>query len=471
MKDFKMNSYNDTDLLLKQYFLELDFDNPKNEKLMNMITHHYIGKPVIPTGFNFYLNSIIRKLSLGMFIALVSVGAYFIFQKQVPATKTIILPKISNPVNTNNELTNKESNIEKEMITTRKNSPTGKSPAEPSEKKTYLFNDTIKTTDNNLKLSPDNYKPLPSVADTGDYFPILTEKEIKENNKRKKKMIEQVAKQSKGKYALIPMGSGIYKNDTFSVRSFYMQTTEVSNIEYRTFLIDLLIQNRKDELKKAAPLQRMWLDKFKWSFNQPMVDMYFSHAAYDEYPVVNISRTGAEMYCKWLTHETNEYLKSKGKPFINDLRLPYDIEWAFAATGGYGRVKYATSYDALKNKQECYLQNYSGQTKDSSHFDAERKLVMPIKPNFVKDGALHTAKVNSYAPNNYGLYNMAGNVSEMVYLFDKKDRSSKKPGTKGGSWFSVDYYLEIDADEEFPGETGPSPMIGFRPVMTAAMND
>lgn len=61
----------------------------------------------------------------------------------------------------------------------------------------------------------------------------------------------------------------------------------------------------------------------------------------------------------------------------------------------------------------------------------------------------------------------AGNASEMVYAFEKSDKSSKMPGTIGGSWFSVDHFLEIEAEDEFPGETGPSPMIGFRPVMTA----
>jgi hypothetical protein len=62
---------------------------------------------------------------------------------------------------------------------------------------------------------------------------------------------------------------------------------------------------------------------------------------------------------------------------------------------------------------------------------------------------------------------MAGNVSEMVYNFDLKNKKINGKGTKGGSWFSCDYYLEIDADEEYPSEEGPSPLIGFRPVMTA----
>jgi hypothetical protein len=62
---------------------------------------------------------------------------------------------------------------------------------------------------------------------------------------------------------------------------------------------------------------------------------------------------------------------------------------------------------------------------------------------------------------------MAGNVSEMVNTYDKKNNKYLKTGTKGGSWFSCDYFLEIDADDEYSNEISASPLIGFRPVMTA----
>ena len=69
-----------------------------------------------------------------------------------------------------------------------------------------------------------------------------------------------------------------------------MQTTEVTNLEYRTFLFDLLIQGKKDEFLKAKPDQAMWTKEYKYAFLKPMEEHYFSHAAYDEYPVVAISR-------------------------------------------------------------------------------------------------------------------------------------------------------------------------------------
>ena len=306
----------------------------------------------------------------------------------------------------------------------------------------------------------------------------LTAEEIISTQKEKKKMIESLSKFNKDKYALIPMGSCIYKNDTVSVQSFYMETTEVTNLEYRTFLADLLIQNRTADYLIAKPNQEMWVTKFPWSFNEPMTNMYFWHPAYDEYPAVNISRKGAEMYCEWLSIETNKVLKENNKPLINDLRIPVDIEWAYAASNSKNQVKYANGNTYLRDSKGKYEMNYMCYSKEQCKYDSTMKLYVPKNkeelketktkaPAFVDDGGFHTVYGKSYAPNNYGLFCMAGNVSEMVYNFDLKSKKIKGKGTKGGSWFSCDYFLEIDADDEYPGEEGPSPLIGFRPVMTA----
>ena len=306
----------------------------------------------------------------------------------------------------------------------------------------------------------------------------LTSEEIASTQKEKKKMIEALAKLNKDKYSYIPMGSFLYKKDTFSVQSFYMETTEVTNLEYRTFLADLLIQNRTSDYLLAKPKQEAWVTKFPWSFNEPMRDMYFWHPAYDEYPVVNISRKGAELYCIWLTIETNNYLKANNKPLINDLRIPVDLEWAYAASSGKNQPKYANGNEFLRDSKGKYVVNYMCYSKEQCKYDSILKIYIPknkeeIKetktnaPKYIDDGAFHTAYGKSYTSNNYGLYCMAGNVSEMVYNFDLKSKKTNGKGTKGGSWFSCDYFLEIDTDDEYSGEEGPSPLIGFRPVMTA----
>lgn len=303
-------------------------------------------------------------------------------------------------------------------------------------------------------------------------LPTLTAEEIISADKQKKKMIDNVIKKNNEKYAFIPMGSFLYKKDTFSVQAFYMQTTEVSNLEYRCFLMDLLIQNRSDDYLLAKPNQEMWTTKFPYSYNVPLTELYFCHPAYDNYPVVNISRKAAKLYCNWLTVETNKILKETDNSLINDLRLPADIEWAYAASNKKNYSKYANGNEYLKDSKGKYEVNYMCFSKDQCTFDSVMNLYVPKRekqkggkkanPTITDDGYFHTSKTKSYIPNSHGLYCMAGNVSEMVF-----NDKTNKPETKGGSWYSCDYYLEIDADDEYKNEINASPLIGFRPVITA----
>lgn len=306
----------------------------------------------------------------------------------------------------------------------------------------------------------------------------LTVEEIASTQKEKKKMIDALIKINKEKYAYIPMGSFLYKKDTFSLQAFYMQTTEVTNLEYRTFLADLLIQNKTGEYLLAKPDQEMWVKKLTYSFNEPLRDMYFWHPAYDEYPMVNISRKGAMLYCNWLTTEANKVLQETNKPLINDLRIPLDYEWACAAKEYNLQTIYANGLNYLRDPKEKYTVNYMCYSKEQCKYDSVMKMYLPKNreelketntkaPKYIDDGGFHTVYTKSYKPNSYGLYCMAGNVSEMVNTFDKSTKKSVRTGTKGGSWFSCDYFLEIDADDEYPDEINASPLIGFRPVMTA----
>lgn len=313
--------------------------------------------------------------------------------------------------------------------------------------------------------------------DTAYVFPVLTADEIKANHRQKKKMIEQLSRFHKDKYAYIPMGSFLYGNDTFSCRAFYIQTTEVSNLEYRTFLFDLLIEGKKKEFLKAKPDQEQWIKKFNEEAHlEPMKANYFSHPAYNDYPVVNISKEGAEMYCIWLSIAANQKLSEKSKALINDLRVPSDYEWVYAASNGKYKAKYANGTENLRDKRGLYIQNFNcveyGQCRHDTLHDLY--LYQSTKDKEVKpatDGGFLTTAVRSYAANAYGLYDLAGNVSEMVYLWDGDSNKARGFGTKGGSWCSPDYFLEIDARQEFRHPEKPSPLVGFRPVMTAVTPD
>ena len=288
---------------------------------------------------------------------------------------------------------------------------------------------------------------ITELLDTAYQFPILTPEEILANNKQKVKMFGK-KKQQKVKngqwhqpdpegFLFIPMDT------TKRTHAFYIKRTEVSNLEYRTFLFDLLIQNRKEEFLKAKPDQAMWVKEYPNAFNQPMQDNYFSHPAYNDYPVVAISREGAELFCKWMTEELNVMFNLN---LVNNFRLPSSDEWEFAAKGGLVNQPYPWGGPYLRNSKGCFLANF-----------------YPIKDNYTADGSLHTAKVDSYNPNDYGLYCMSGNVAEMVYYEDENNL----PGTRGGSWSSIGQELQIvEGNDRFKGRTEPSVNVGFRPVMT-----
>lgn len=323
-------------------------------------------------------------------------------------------------------------------------------------------------------------------------FPKLTPEEIEANNKQKEKMIKELAKIDDDKFAYIPSGSFLYNGKPVSVQAFYMQKTEVTNLEYRTFLFDLLINGREKDFLIAKPEQFRWLEIEDGTFNEPMEQSYFSHPAYNNYPVVNVTREGVKMYCDWLTSEAHKADIKKAK-FTNDqrVRIPYNTEWMYAAYGKDPQYfLYPWNTNSIKNQSGCYLANFKP-SKDSicclgeevkkeaekkkgketvdkqilsgvylsTEGDSTHKGESEFK--YMADGAFYTAKVGTYVPNNYGMYNLIGNVAEMVIDWPKKT-----PGTKGGGWFSELKDLAINADDPYKGMIDGHPNVGFRVVFT-----
>jgi len=301
----------------------------------------------------------------------------------------------------------------------------------------------------NKPLPEDNNTQLPSKKpDNPDeyIFPKLTEEQVASNNKQKKTMLKALSKFDKKVYSYIPTGTFEYAGKQVSVQSFYMQTTEVTNLEYRTFLFDLLIQDRKADFLIAKPDQTLWSSVYGGGM-KTYEETYFSHKAYDKYPVVNVSRAGAELYCKWLTEECNKNAAKKNQALINDIRIPSRTEWVFAATAEGKQQPYPWNGNEVRNAAGCYLANFK-----------------PEIDNFYVDGAFCTANVTSYTPSERGLYCLSGNVSEMIYN-SNTDRSN--PGTIGGNWTSTADEIKLLADDPFAGITEGKPTIGFRVVVTS----
>lgn len=308
--------------------------------------------------------------------------------------------------------------------------------------------------------------------DSYEGIPALSEYQKSWTKKMKEKMVKAVIKLDKNSWAYIPLGSDLIHGDTISMYAFYISTMEVTNNTYRIFLNDLIIQDRFDDYLIAVPDTAKWLINGK-SFYEPMKKNYFWHPAYDEFPVVNVSREGARMYCAWLTRAVNEKLKANNstEEFINDIRIPMEEEWMIAARGGKVNQTYPWSYrtktDHPQNSKGCYLCNFS----IINYPDSLRKLSEcsndKLKNAITSAGSVSgdfyfTCKVNSYNANDYGLFCICGNVAEMVWQY-----KTNKPCAKGGGWNSDAEQVKVSAAPELMNVIEGNPALGFRPVFTA----
>jgi len=251
-----------------------------------------------------------------------------------------------------------------------------------------------------------------------------------------------------------------------TVPSFYMDQTEVRNIDYLEYLfwIQRVYVDYPEVYRKALPDTLVW--RRPMAYNEPMVENYLRHPAYAEYPVVGVSHIQAQDYCKWRTNRVNEmilvdegilefdvnqigennfnteaylygqYEGIQGKNPMEDLnpnndtrrvrwddgillpryRLPTEAEWEYAALGLIGN-----SYDERMTDRRIYP--WDGHITRN----ADKKERGRMMANFVRgtgdmmgmagnlnDGGDITVDVKSYYPNDYNLYCMAGNVNEWV---------------------------------------------------------
>lgn len=252
-------------------------------------------------------------------------------------------------------------------------------------------------------------------------------------------------------FVFIPSGNSEFQGKTYSCQAFWMLEHEVTNFEYYSFLKQLLLDGKKDDYLKALPDTAAW-DSIGGSMSL-MKDTYFYHPAYAEYPVVNVSNEGADMFCVYLT----EYYRSIYGDVINDFRLPTKLEWIYAAKGGLSRAPYPWGGPGLRDEDGRYLANFNPigdqnikQTKDGYVIVQDS---LRTGSSYVDGGFLTTAP-KSYAPNAYGLHDMAGNVAEMV---------AKEDVAMGGHWYSAGYDVRVSSQIEFERA---NPFVGFRPVMS-----
>ncbi|MDX1667203.1 MAG: SUMF1/EgtB/PvdO family nonheme iron enzyme [Saprospiraceae bacterium] len=252
-----------------------------------------------------------------------------------------------------------------------------------------------------------------------------------------------------------------------TVSSFYMDETEVANVDYREYLywIDRVWgESYPEVLQDALPDTLVWREEL--SYNEPFVETYLRHPSYDEYPVVGVSWIQANEYAKWRTDRVNEMLliergilnpnmEQKDEDNFNtdaylvgqyqgnvrknlkdlgsggerpvrfedgillpDYRLPTEAEWEYAALALQGNR--TNEEDELISDRRIFP--WDGNTVRYQKRDKNQGMLLA---NFkrgggdymgiagkLNDDAHIPAPVRSFLPNDFGLYNMAGNVNE-----------------------------------------------------------
>ena len=223
----------------------------------------------------------------------------------------------------------------------------------------------------------------------------------------------------------------------------------------------------KKDIINIYPDTLAWIHDYTYSFNDPMTQMYFWHPAYDDYPVVGVNWKQARAFCIWRTQLMDSYLMSNGESIVQDFRLPTESEWEYAARGGLDLDPYPWGGPYIRNSRGCFLGNFK-----------------PMRGNYMDDGGFYSVKVTSYWPNDYGLYCMAGNVSEWTrdafeagaynfthdlnadYEFEAKESdppSQKRKVIRGGSWKDIGFYLQTGTRSYEYQDTAKC-YIGFRCV-------
>jgi formylglycine-generating enzyme required for sulfatase activity len=223
-----------------------------------------------------------------------------------------------------------------------------------------------------------------------------------------------------------------------------------------------------EETINIYPDTLVWVRDFTYGFNEPLAD-YFWHPAYDNYPVVGVTWSQAKAFNAWRTQLMNNWRNSNGQSDVQRFRLPTEAEWEYAARGGLELSPFPWGGPYMRNAQGCPLANFK-----------------PMRGDYVEDGGAYTVDISSYSPNDYGLYNMAGNVAEWtstaydetVYEFSHElspeysyhAKVTDPPAlhrkvTRGGSWKDIGYYCQTGT-RSFEYRDTSKAYIGFRSVMS-----
>lgn len=261
---------------------------------------------------------------------------------------------------------------------------------------------------------------------------------------------EKLPKLFRKSFKFIPSGLVLLNGDTSSVQSYYMLDHEVTNAEYLAFLNEI----EKEEIQLKAKVNE---ENWKTELSHPMnnySEYYFSHPAYANFPVVNVTQEGATLYCEWLEGKINAAMAGKRQVKV---RLPHHEELVRAAVGDDLTARYSWKGQYLRNAQGQFLCNFTGFPQELLTRDSSGAIVikndLPISLTEIA-GADVLAPAKSYYPSEFGVYNLNGNAAEMT----------QEPNiAAGGSWRSYGYDVRSQSVMNY---NEASCLVGFRPVFT-----
>ena len=299
-----------------------------------------------------------------------------------------------------------------------------------------------------------------------------------------------------------------------TVTSFYIDETEVENVEYKFFLSKILKDSGEAKFQALFPDTTVWFKEL--AYNDPYVSYYFQHEGFNMYPVVGVDWHQANEYCKWRTNYVNSLVKEREEDvqpsgLYPAYRLPSEAEWEYAARGGLEQQLYPWegkslrwAYGKEQGKMRANFKRGRGDYGGKSNKGASNLV------EGLNDGNFIPGPVKWGYPNDFGLYNMAGNVSEWVFdtyrVLSYEDVEDLNPGRRrgqtsdnfttddrydqarsllfnpdaqapstngqfdnvkvyrGGSWADIAYYLTTGSRRFYDADSSTS-TIGFRCAM------
>jgi formylglycine-generating enzyme required for sulfatase activity len=271
-----------------------------------------------------------------------------------------------------------------------------------------------------------------------------------------------------------------YRQAAKRANSYNYETQSYSGLVTDASGKETPIQNRSSFIMREStpvyPDTLVWIRDYTFSYNEPLTRKYFSHVAYDNYPVVGVTWAQAKAFCNWRTRQLNSYQEMIKSPGVMDYRLPTEVEWEYAARGGHQMTIYPWGSYYTRDEKGNFVANFK-----------------PLRGNYVSDSQsnITTQKVANYLPNSYGLYDMAGNVAEwtsnaydesgyeIISDFSPDFQFNAKPGDqpamkrkviRGGSWKDIAYYIQVST-RSFEYQDSAKSYIGFRCVRSTFKPD